>query len=84
MLRPPTNRLMPLQAYMNSPTPIRDPGSLTYRFIARPLLWGLSKVNPFGGGTETVEKEEIIWKRVSGKEYAHLTLIEVCQHMVHT
>jgi charged multivesicular body protein 7 len=62
---------------MASVTAINDPGSLTYRFIGRPLLWGLRKVNPFGGSTEEGEKEEAIWKRVKGKEYVHLPLLEV-------
>jgi len=72
----PPAKLHPLPSFLSSPTPIHDPGSLAYRFVARPLLWTVGRLNPFGGG-ETVEKEEAIWKRVKGKEYVHLALLEV-------
>jgi charged multivesicular body protein 7 len=56
-----SGKLYPSDTFMASVTAINDPGSLTYRFIGRPLLWGLRKVNPFGGSTEEGEKEEAIW-----------------------
>lgn len=75
MMTPPA-KLHPLPSFLSSPTPIYDPGSLAYRFVARPLLWTVGRLNPFGGG-ETMEKEEAIWKRVKGKEFVHLSLLEV-------
>lgn len=72
-----SSKLYPLGPFLSNPIPIRHPGSLTYRFLGRPLLWGLSKVNPFGTSGETVEKEEALWRRHNGKEYVHLPLLEV-------
>jgi len=39
------------------------------------MLWTVGRLNPFGG--ESVEKEEVVWKRLKGKEYVHLPLVEV-------
>lgn len=72
-----SGKLYPLGTFLTSPTPINDPGSLTYRLLGRPLLWGLNKINPFGSGGDTVDKEETLWKRHAGKEYVHLGLLEV-------
>lgn len=74
MLSPPA-KLYPLSTFLSSPTPINNPGSLAYRLLARPILWTVGRLNPFGG--ESVEKEEVVWKRLKGKEYVHLPLLEV-------
>ena len=70
--------LYPLPTFLSATNPIKQPPSLASRFVARPLWWAVSKVNPFGGsGEEVVETEERSWKRVAKTEWVHLELVEV-------
>ncbi|KAJ9107977.1 hypothetical protein QFC20_003662 [Naganishia adeliensis] len=69
--------LYPLSTHLSATTPIRQAPSLASRFVARPLWWAVSKVNPFaGGGGDAVETEEKSWKRVAKTEWVHLELVE--------
>ncbi|TYJ53251.1 hypothetical protein B9479_006118 [Cryptococcus floricola] len=72
---PPT--LHPLPHFLSSQVPLHLPPSMTSRFIGRPLWWAFGQLNPFGGGSDKVEKEETLWNRYGkGKEYAHMPLLE--------
>jgi charged multivesicular body protein 7 len=77
--KPPT--LLSYSQFMSSLTPIHAPGSYTYRFVGKPLYWALSQLNPFGSSSTTIEKEDVLWKRFGkGKEYVHISLLEVRDH----
>jgi charged multivesicular body protein 7 len=73
--------LLPLNDFLSLPHPLHQPPSLASRFIARPLWWALSKVNPLGADKDVVTKvdsEEVSWKSL-GKNtvFVHLELLEV-------
>ncbi|GHJ84560.1 hypothetical protein NliqN6_0962 [Naganishia liquefaciens] len=74
-IQPPV--LYSLPTFLSALHPVKQPPSLASRFVARPLWWAVSKVNPFGGsGEEDVETEERSWKRIAKTEWVHLDLVE--------
>jgi hypothetical protein len=71
--------LIPQTTFLTSLTPLNQPQSLTSRFIARPLWWALSRINPLGAGDEIkVESEDVMWRALRKVgTYVHLELVDV-------
>ena len=77
---------LPLPTFLSSPYPIAQPPSLASRLITTPLLWGFSKLNPFGPSSSAPKAvdDEKVWKRLKGVRVVHLGLVEASPLSAHT